>query len=601
MSSTVAQIARSVLNTPPACDATIERLQYVASYNWIEGAKPTIAVPGLPPLWAPPSGSPRMAPDSGTRYVDQNAARCPKYPLEPLFRAVRAQNPDFELSDVDIITDRNNMRKLLRFVEASASDSFEIKAEIAGEKTLLLTRVEEKPKEIIKGFRGFGHNFEKEYTKGLVGSTGHHRIISYHFGGMMVLLRHETDGCVAGVLDSNMSGTKSDDVDDLSDRLGSMFVSQALESANDKVAIIGTKTRPIGVESTLEIKTRAARRPLLMEEVASQLWFSQTPLLVVAYHQQNRFADVNLRNVKQDVRDWEATNRNNLRKLAFLIQKIRQAVKEIDGRRGVVRYHGGSAVEVISDVRTRALPDDLYSFWEELDQNRNRIITKCNEHPAIEPMTPSQSVSNARLNNYDPDEPLALRQATGAICTHTSTEGSASYSDVIERGLRRGFRMIFRSMPTRLSDYHSLCRILQSRQVDVLAGRSLRDIMSDMRQGKDDWDPDERHRISGFKSIARDSAFRLLYGFVLNLPELCDQNMAFNATMFVVSHNKIFKYKTRRMVREAFEERFIMPRKQREGLDKGPIGDPPCEDPIQDAEETTTEEETYDFDSDCSV
>ncbi|EXF86245.1 geranylgeranyl pyrophosphate synthetase [Colletotrichum fioriniae PJ7] len=144
MSSIVAEISRSDLDTPPACDATIERLQYVASYNWIDKDLPTIAVPeGLPPLWAPPLKPPRMTPDSGIRYIDQNAARWPEYPLEPLFRAVCAQNPEFEMSDVDVVTDRNNMRKLLPFVEASASDSFEIKAEIAGKKTLLLTRVEE--------------------------------------------------------------------------------------------------------------------------------------------------------------------------------------------------------------------------------------------------------------------------------------------------------------------------------------------------------------------------------------------------------------------------------------------------------------------------
>lgn len=32
--------------------------------------------------------------------------------------------------------------------------------------------------------------------------------------------------------------------------------------------------------------------------------------------------------------------------------------------------------------------------------------------------------------------------------------------------------------------------------------------------------------------------------------------MAYNATLFVLSHRGIFKYRTRKMVREAFEDRF---------------------------------------------
>ncbi|EXF86246.1 hypothetical protein CFIO01_02305 [Colletotrichum fioriniae PJ7] len=417
---------------------------------------------------------------------------------------------------------------------------------------------------------------------------------------MRFLLRHETDRYVANGVSSGIAGATSDLVDELSNRLSIMSVSQAPESIRDRMTIVSTKTRPVDVESTLEIKTRAASRTLAMDEVFPQLWLSQTPLLVVAYHQQNRFSDVKLHNVKKDVCDWESANRENLRKLAFLIKRIRQVVEESNGRRALVKYNGGSAVQITSGLQSRALADDLYSIWDELKQNECTPIPNRSEHPGIEPMMPYGSMSNARQCERDPDNKPAIRQSTGAIGTFTNTEGSASHSEIIERGLRYGFRRIIRSMPTRLSDYHSLCETLRSRQVDVLAGRSLRDIMRDMRQGKDDWDPDERRTIAGFKSLARDSAFRLLYALVLDLPGVSDQNMAFNATMFVVSHRRIFKYKTRRMVREAFEERFLISRNQRDGLNKWPIGDSPCADLREDAEETTSEEELYYFDSDSS-
>ncbi|KAL1857545.1 hypothetical protein Daus18300_010303 [Diaporthe australafricana] len=120
--------------------------------------------------------------------------------------------------------------------------------------------------------------------------------------------------------------------------------------------------------------------------------------------------------------------------------------------------------------------------------------------------------------------------------------------------------------------------------------------MADMREGKSDWDPEERREIEGLNSLARDSAFRLLYLLLVDDEEAGDQNSAYNAVLFVVSHRRIFKYRTREMVREAFEERFDVSYKQRQNLDKWPIG--------QQGEETdvTTEDEGlgigYDFDSD---
>lgn len=45
-------------------------------------------------------------------YIDDNAANTlPSInPLEPLFLAIDVVAPDFDFSDIDIITDRNNLR-----------------------------------------------------------------------------------------------------------------------------------------------------------------------------------------------------------------------------------------------------------------------------------------------------------------------------------------------------------------------------------------------------------------------------------------------------------------------------------------------------------
>lgn len=94
-------------------------------------------------------------------FIDQNAALCPSSPLEPLFRAVLVQDPDFSLRNVDLVTDRGNIRKLLCFVQGSTNEHFRILVEVVGDgdtSTALFTRVETKTTETIRGFCGFGRS-----------------------------------------------------------------------------------------------------------------------------------------------------------------------------------------------------------------------------------------------------------------------------------------------------------------------------------------------------------------------------------------------------------------------------------------------------------
>lgn len=106
----MAEILRSELrnlNFPDA--ATITDVKELSSYNWIGDESPTIAVPGSPALWAPPGCPTQVGKDTGLVYIDQNAARYPDSPLEPIFRAVYALQPAFDISSTDVVTDRNNL------------------------------------------------------------------------------------------------------------------------------------------------------------------------------------------------------------------------------------------------------------------------------------------------------------------------------------------------------------------------------------------------------------------------------------------------------------------------------------------------------------
>lgn len=150
------------------------------------------------------------------------------------------------------------------------------------------------------------------------------------------------------------------------------------------------------------------------------------------------------------------------------------------------------------------------------------------------------------------DSYLRFQRSSGQDSAQLPTHDKIPFFNVIDRGIKNGFRQFFRHMPTKLGDYRLLCETLEFLCVDVLSGRNVRSIMDELRSGKDDWD--ERN----VKSPARDSAFRLLYLFLLGdfESDVKDSNMAYNATMFVVSHPRTFEYRIRKIVRTAYEERF---------------------------------------------
>jgi len=102
-------------------------------------------------------------------------------PLVPLFAAIDDMSPSFDYKQFDFITDRNNLRKLLRWATGVSDEKdFRIDVDVAGS-TCLFTRVEGQCTETAQGFRGYGHEYEKAATRparGCEKATGHHRMIS---------------------------------------------------------------------------------------------------------------------------------------------------------------------------------------------------------------------------------------------------------------------------------------------------------------------------------------------------------------------------------------------------------------------------------------
>ncbi|GAB0132795.1 hypothetical protein EsDP_00001221 [Epichloe bromicola] len=368
----IVSISRSDLQRlkPSNNNAYIRNVKHISSYNWIDEDTPTIAVPGSPPLWNPPVGAQHVKKDSGLICIDENAMRLRESSLEPLFRALYTTDPSFDIRPIDVISDRHNVRKLLSFVrpgtEINAGTAFCIKLELVRD-TLLMCRHEVAPTEFLAPheFRGYGHEFEKMYTTSQIsGGTGHHRIISYRFCGMKFLIRHETDGFVK---------SRSEEVDaneGRSDLMGSLCLSArtpedtclVTKSKATKLTVL-EKGSLVPLESTLEIKTRAAWRPLEFDQVAAQIWVSQTPKLVRAHHNRGHFQSPRVEDVKADIDDWERASQESLRALGALIELITAVMKGCGGR-ALLQYDTATDSLVISEVEAGGLlPGDLYSKW----------------------------------------------------------------------------------------------------------------------------------------------------------------------------------------------------------------------------------------------
>ncbi len=174
--------------------------------------------------------------------------------------------------------------------------------------------------------------------------------------------------------------------------------------------------------------------------------------------------------------------------------------------------------------------------------------------------------------------------------------------DIALKGIESGYRQCFRSLPADLSQHRILCETYDFLCVDVLGGHSIDEIFRDLKSGQSDYDREERREIKGNKSKARDAAFKLLYLILLRdfKDEKKDSAKVFNAVLYLVSHAATFKWRTRSVVRAAYEERFVISIKQTAALDKWEKKDT-AKLAVEDAGDVTTEEEEPDYyDSDYS-
>ncbi|KAE8356023.1 hypothetical protein BDV28DRAFT_154904 [Aspergillus coremiiformis] len=323
----------------------------LTSYNLLPKPRKTIVVPGSPPIWSPPKTPRKLKPDEGRYPIDANRFVFRHCPLEPVFRALSLTRPRMRLTDIDLVTDRRNLRLLLAFV-AGKKNVFRIDAEQVHNTTLFTSWT---PRAVcyFRGEDGYGHEFERAATRpprGFRDSIAHHRVIRYRFGDVNLILRHEVDACTGSAEE----------------------IRRVMPTSETRVTPTGYTVLKGGAfvapSRVVEIKTRPAGKLVRVSRATEQLWFSQTPVLGIGvYDGTGTFTKIVERDVSRTgvLKTWEENHQVQLKMLAALLR----AVVELGRTSGWKRYALVASDETVkifnlADQVGQGLPVDLRYLWE---------------------------------------------------------------------------------------------------------------------------------------------------------------------------------------------------------------------------------------------
>jgi hypothetical protein len=378
---------------------TIENVEYVASYNWVEGKSPVILVPGQlpesqapatqfedtnsarclesiqictnmsddigsPPAWTPPAIDSKLKPDSEDVFRDINAARYASYPLEPMIRSLQAMQAQYDLQAVDVVGCGSTLGNLLRYA-GSQPKSFRFDVDVIND-IVFFVRKERSPTEIIADLYGYGHTFPEEYTTwdyDVRNSCSHQRIIQYEFHDLKFLVRSETDGYIKEA-NAKVPLSAANELS-LDDALGKIAVSSTGSSKGSKLQMKMQGMR-VRQDQIFDIKTRALHKPFDMNEIFPRLWMNQTSKFLIAYHKSGLFDKPMIKDVREDIIQWEKDNATLLARFHALVKRIVDVVRDSDQQQCEVSWDGEGPLCITEQIGKgrRALPSDLVDLLE---------------------------------------------------------------------------------------------------------------------------------------------------------------------------------------------------------------------------------------------
>ncbi|WWC86928.1 uncharacterized protein L201_001808 [Kwoniella dendrophila CBS 6074] len=279
----------------PIEDGSFTNVKAVGGYNWIKAEPPTIAVPGSPRIWSGGLGNARKLPGDDTnlnhfQHAYMNGTILQPLgisPLEPIFHSLTDPR---DLLNVNLITDRNALRKLYRlFTPATIytqNKAWRIDGEIVGD-TVLFTRWESsKDMKPRRPEFSWSHQYDLVATDNPVpNSIQSERLVKYKFAGLVMIVRYEIDAA----LPPSSTSTKT-----ISSKNKTLSPQETITTPHfdpeSGLNISKTpETRYPKQSELIEMKTRTIKRDIDFEDAYGQMVFSQISNLYYSRHDQGDF------------------------------------------------------------------------------------------------------------------------------------------------------------------------------------------------------------------------------------------------------------------------------------------------------------------------
>lgn len=258
-------------------------------------------------------------------------------------------NPTVRFDKVDVLINRNSLRKFFDFCKGRTQDSFRVNLHLVND-TLIIERCERRTTQFLLGSEdsGFGRNFEKAVTRmprGLESSSGHHRVLRYDFGGLNCAVRFEVDASYGdpnalGGSEVNIPGAESHGEKAAS--LSTAFSAMGMDKtgSGSRGGSAATISRGAGTDQAMvaELKSRKGHRSTPKPDWLPQLWFGRTRCLIVGRHVNGTFDEVHVHDLGERLEAWEKIDINQmaLQKMAVLISRLRDIVRANEAKSCVV-------------------------------------------------------------------------------------------------------------------------------------------------------------------------------------------------------------------------------------------------------------------------
>ncbi|TGZ79147.1 hypothetical protein EX30DRAFT_373284 [Ascodesmis nigricans] len=358
-----------------------EDYRVLTSYNL--KSNHSIVVPGSPAVYTPSRQQIpfSLQPDAGNVLADPNRHVFGTCPHEPLIRSIKLTTSDYDFKKTDFIIDRRNMRWLLEFCSSrNSQQERRIDVECVGPNNTILVYTNLGPTRRRGDSFGYGHNFEDAVTRktkyfygprpekgGVPGKVlGHWRACSYTLGGINICQRFEVDACYSGPsgIENIIPCIKHD---------FRIPHGQPTSFVHGKCTIhkAGFLAAP---HTIMELKTRKfqgenQKESGLKSKFFEQVWFSDTPWLVLGRHRKGCFTDVQVKNVQQELELWAERNKDSLRRLAALLKMIQDFMKESPSKNVAIIWRKAVAKELLfydieGSLTAVELPPDLKELWK---------------------------------------------------------------------------------------------------------------------------------------------------------------------------------------------------------------------------------------------